>query len=362
MRGLLTSFYQLMITFGILLAAAIDQVLIPHDNGWRWAIAIQAIPGFLLLTVMPFLPRSPRWLVQQGKQDEALQCLLLVRDENEAEAELAEIVLSHRQEELMAEPAWSELFHGRVGKLLLIGVTLQLLQQLVGMNAFMYFGPRLFASLNFNANLMQTITNLVNFLATFPALVMADRCGRRSLLVSSAAGMCIACFVMGALGSIYLKKEASGAYVSSSATGNVAIVGMILFFVANFGYGWGPIVWVYTSEIFPLRYRSRCVATATCSNWVGNYVIAQFTPILLGSIGFMTFYVFGIFCLIALAMSLWIPETKGVLLEHISKVFDEKLGIDDAQGEPQDEARSQVNPKANTYGAVDETADSNDQK
>mmetsp|Transcript_334 Transcript_334/g.768 ORF Transcript_334/g.768 Transcript_334/m.768 type:complete len:144 (-) Transcript_334:125-556(-) len=108
--------------------------------------------------------------------------------------------------------------------------------------------------------------------------------------------------------------------------GAVQLRAWCFFFVANFAYGWGPIVWVYNSEIFPLRHRSQCVATAACANWIGNYAIAQFTPILLGRFGFLTFYLFGAFAFVAMLLSSWLPETKGVMLEHMQRIFDEKLG------------------------------------
>ncbi|CAE7554604.1 ecdD [Symbiodinium pilosum] len=278
MRGCLTSIYQLMITAGILLAAIIDHYLVHRDDGWRWAISIQMVPALVLLFSMPFMPRSPRWLVQQDRCDEALEALRLVRDDAEAEAELAEIKLSYAEAKALGEPKWSELLHGRPRQLLLIGVTLQILQQMVGMNAFMYFGPRIFADIGFSPTLFQTCSNLVNFLATFPALLLADVCGRRSLLWWSALGMTVACISIASIGSGVMARFTTDL---SSDVGRYLVVSMVFFFIINFAYGWGPIVWVYNSEIFPLRYRSQCIATAACSNWVGNYAIAQCTPVLL---------------------------------------------------------------------------------
>lgn len=327
LRGCLTSVYQLMITAGILLAAVIDHFLVHLDGGWRWAIAIQMGPAVVLLLCMPLMPKSPRWLVQQDRIDEAFVALKMVRDEVDAEMELAEIIASHRKEEDLGEPTWRDLLHGRIRCLLLIGVSLQLLQQLVGMNAFMYFGPRVFQDIGFDPTRFQTISNLVNFLATFPALMFADRYGRCSLLRWSASGMLFACICIGVVSNMILVTTEDGSYASTSIVGSYIVVALVLFFVVNFAYGWGPIVWVYNSEIFPLRWRSRCVATATCTNWIGNYLIAQCTPILLGKIGFMTFYIFGAFSFLALLLARWLPETRGVALEQMDQVFDEKLGV-----------------------------------
>ena len=237
----------------------------------------------------------------------------------------------------LGEPAWGDLLRGRVGFLLLIGISLQLLQQLVGMNAFMYFGPRVFQDIGFDPVRFQTMSNLVNFLATFPALLFADKYGRCSLLWWSALGMFLACMTMATLSEKILVVsgvDSYTTYASTSTTGSYVIVAMIFIFVLNFAYGWGPIVWVYNSEIFPLQCRSRCVATSTCANWIGNYLIAQCTPILLGKIGFLTFYIFGAFAFVALLLAGWLPETKGVVLEKMDRVFDEKLGVVKPKGSP----------------------------
>eukprot|EP00746_Dinoflagellata_sp_MGD_P041780 gnl/MRDRNA2_/MRDRNA2_201031_c0_seq1.p1 gnl/MRDRNA2_/MRDRNA2_201031_c0~~gnl/MRDRNA2_/MRDRNA2_201031_c0_seq1.p1 ORF type:complete len:455 (+),score=51.28 gnl/MRDRNA2_/MRDRNA2_201031_c0_seq1:168-1367(+) len=312
-RGSLGSLYQLMITFGILVAAILDMYYVDHDDGWRWAVAMQSAPAVLLLVGMHFLPESPRWLVAQGRNEEALQILSTMRTETEAESEFRGILADHRLQGSEV-PSYNLLLQGRVSQLLKIGVSLQLLQQLVGMNAFMYFGPRIFKDLNMNQNESQTLMNTVNFVATFPALYLADRYGRRCLLVWSATGMTIACLGIGIL--------------SHFDPASKGISAFIFFFIVNFAYGWGPIIWVYCGEIFPLKYRAWCLGLTTMSNWIGNWIIAQCTPVLLEVLGFITFFIFGGFCLVALAMALWLPETKGLVLEHVSQAFDEKLGCD----------------------------------
>mmetsp|Transcript_76011 Transcript_76011/g.246157 ORF Transcript_76011/g.246157 Transcript_76011/m.246157 type:complete len:522 (+) Transcript_76011:41-1606(+) len=344
MRGALTSLYQLMITAGIFAAAFVDSVLVGKDGGWRVAIWLQVVPAGIIFVSMPFLPRSPRWLVQQGRLKEAEQTLHRIRASSEAEQEMREIQAECEEAKGLGDPLWSEVFTGRVGRLVALGALLQLLQQLVGMNAFMYFGPRIYASLGLNVNLYQTITNAVNFASTFPALFLADRFGRRVLLVSSALGMTVACVAMAVLGQAFPAPGTSGAHVPRSWAAGQAIVAMIFLFVLNFAYGWGPMVWVYNSEIFPLRHRSWCVAATACANWVGNYAIAQLTPVLLGGLGFGTFYVFAMFTLLALALALWLPETKGVMLEHIDEIFDQKFKLS-APG-----SKAQVEPTR--YGAA----------
>mmetsp|Transcript_40584 Transcript_40584/g.116077 ORF Transcript_40584/g.116077 Transcript_40584/m.116077 type:complete len:440 (+) Transcript_40584:2-1321(+) len=388
MRGALGTLYQLGITFGILIAAYIDMCVVDKKEGWRFVMAIICVPAVLLLVGMIFLPRSPRWLVQVGRRKEALKVLLTIRSEEEAIQEELEIYQENEKAKADGEPAWSELLHGRVFRLLILGVSLQLLQQLVGMNAFMYFGPKIFEAIGFDKNSFTTINNFVNFLSTFPAILLADVAGRRSLMLSSSIGMTLACAVMGGCGLMFVVQEVPclgvpgivAGYISGNSTLiaataaatnlagtklagqcggaffnatlanalNASVAGPVafppeitvanssagwiiaisaFFFVFNFAYGFGPIVWVYCAEIFPLKYRARCIGVCTMANWVGNFIIAQFTPMLLSSIQFGTFLVFGFFCAISVVLSVWLPETKGVPLELIQKLFDKKSGF-----------------------------------
>jgi len=268
------------------------------------------------------LPRSPRWLVQHGRQGEALDVLLLLREtEEEAHKELGDIVESYEASMVWGKPRWGELLSGRLLRLLLVGVALQMLQQLVGMSAIMYFGPRLFKNLGWDANVFQFVLNVVNLSATFPSLYLVDKSGRRSLLVWGAVGLIIACSAVGSLGLLMASEGTEAAALQP------VIAAMVFFFVVNAAYGWGPIPWVYCAEIFPLKHRARCSGITTMANWVGNFLVAQFTPVLFETIGFGTFFVFGFNCCVALALGLWLPETRGIPLEQIDAVFDAKLGV-----------------------------------
>uniref|UniRef100_A0A7S2NMR1 Hexose transporter 1 n=1 Tax=Zooxanthella nutricula TaxID=1333877 RepID=A0A7S2NMR1_9DINO len=335
LRGALSTLYQLGITFGILLAAFIDQLLVDREEGWRVVMGIICIPAVMLIIGMIFLPRSPRWLVSKGKRKEALKVLLSIRAEEEAVAEEEEIFQEIERSKKEGEPRWVELFQGRVARLLILGVTLQLLQQLVGMNAFMYFGPKIFSAIGFSKNKFTTITNFVNFLSTFPAVVLADRAGRRQLMLWSSIGMTLSCVVMGIMGLMYVTQVPpnpaipgdEGKWEVTDASAGWAIAVSVFFFVFNFAFGFGPIVWVYCAEIFPLRYRARSLGVTTVANWVGNFIIAQFTPVLLAGVQFNTFFIFGFFCLMGVFLSAWLPETKGVALEKIQELFDNKAGF-----------------------------------
>eukprot|EP00931_Biecheleriopsis_adriatica_P005206 TRINITY_DN106739_c0_g1_i1.p1 TRINITY_DN106739_c0_g1~~TRINITY_DN106739_c0_g1_i1.p1 ORF type:complete len:591 (+),score=126.99 TRINITY_DN106739_c0_g1_i1:72-1775(+) len=332
LRGALGTLYQLMITFGILIAAIIDQALVDKPNGWRIVIWIMCAPAAILCIGLLFMPRSPRWLMSQDRQEEALKVLMSVRAEAEAHQELGEIARDLERARQEGEAAWGELFHvrgarGRIGRLVLLGVSLQLIQQLVGMNAFMYFGPDIFESMGFSKNLFTTINNTVNFVSTFPAVFLADISGRKKLMLFSSTCMAIACAIMGIMGLIYVEPAGEGKYTISNKSAGWVIALSVFFFVFNFAYGFGPIVWVYVGEIFSTKYRARAVGLCTMANWVGNFVIAQFTPMLLEAVQFSTFFIFGIFCIIGSCVVCNIPETKGVPLEAIEVLFDKTRGF-----------------------------------
>jgi len=324
-RGALVSLYQLMISFGVLVATGLNYMLVMKNNGWRIAIALQAIPAVALIVGTLFMPRSPRWLVQHGRREEALEVLYTLRhSDGDANDEFQTIVKDVGTAKLQGEGQWLDLCRGRLGGMVAVGVSLQLLQQFCGMNAFMYFGPIIYRQANLDPLLFQTLNAVVNFLATIPAVLLIDVYGRKSLLACGAVGMLISCLAIGSIGLV----EASR-HTEAPMNGTAAIVTVIMSFnfVANFAYSWGPAVWTYCAEMFPLKYRGRCMGATTTANWVGNYMIAQFTPMLLQRFGFSAFLTFAFFCVICLLLALWLPETSGVMLEDIEGLFDEKLGM-----------------------------------
>lgn len=331
MRGALTSLYQLMITSGILAAAVLDDALLGQESGWRYAILLQLVPAFLILAGMPFLPRSPRWLMLKRQPDRALKSLRQLRTSDEDVArEFKEISANFAGEQASRPPAWSELFNGLPLRLLLLGASLQMLQQLVGMNAIMYFGPRMFEQLGLDRNRMQVYVTVMNFCATFAAVIFADGLGRRFLLAAGAVGMLLPCVILSTVGSLYLQ---NGQVPPAGSSLPTVMSSMIFLFVASFAMSWGPMVWVYTAEMYPLRYRAWLMGLSTTSNWVGNYVIGQLTPILLGRISFLTFGIFGVFSFLALLAALWLPETSGLPLEHIDQLFEQKFQLKAAADE-----------------------------
>jgi len=195
-----------------------------------------------------------------------------------------------------------------------------------------------------------SLSNFVLFIATVPGIYLVEKAGRRILLIASAVGMLVPDLVMGLFGS--LSKGGPNAVDLSSNTAAVAVVSMIFLFTVNFAYGWGPLSWVYCAEIFPLRIRSRSVGMTTMANWVGTLLVAQFTPMFFARIGLSVFYLLALFSAAALSLALWLPETKGVPLERIDKIFDAKFSNDDSPVEVLPLSVSEDSTDKKKYGAL----------
>ncbi|CAL1169505.1 unnamed protein product [Cladocopium goreaui] len=322
LRGALVTGFQFAITVGImiafLLALVLEDVEKPY-GGWRWVIAAQIVPGIMLVIGGIFMPGSPRYLVQQGKPRQALRCLLLLRSEDVRE-ELAEICQEHEMDST-TKGTWVEFCSGDSLKLLGIGVSIQLLQQLCGINAFMYDGPLIFDKIFGNEHagrLFTLVSGVVNIFATIPGLFLVDKCGRTVLMKWSAVGMMFCSGVLASIGDLCFEDDIGTCGPWAKWTATLAICGFIL----NFAYGWGPVAWVYCAEMFPQKHRTKGVAATTDANWVGNILIAFLPPLMFDNWGFNTFWVFvGTNCLcLFCAMSL--PETKDKSLEEITLMFN----------------------------------------
>mmetsp|Transcript_100339 Transcript_100339/g.323826 ORF Transcript_100339/g.323826 Transcript_100339/m.323826 type:complete len:548 (+) Transcript_100339:106-1749(+) len=352
LRGMFVSTYQLAVTVGIMLAFLLGLLFEGvHEplGGWRWLVLVQLIPGLALVLGGAAMGESPRWLVSKGMHQEALVSLRAVRGPDEdVRNELADICREHLLEEVSGRPGWAEFLSGRSLKLLAIGVALQLLQQLCGMNAYMYDGPTIFGKVFHSSNaglLFTVVSGVVNILSTFPAIFLIDRAGRTSLLRASALGMALCSAALAGVGAACFPprhaEECAGGCANATASGaggedgapagvcgswaKWAATASICLFIFNFGYGWGPVVWTYCAEMFPLKYRTQAVGATTCANWVGNVFIAMLPPILLHEVGFHTFWVFVGVNILGFYMASILPETKDKSLEDIQRTFEEWL-------------------------------------
>ena len=310
-RGAMISLYQLMITIGILVAFLSDTAF-SYSGNWRWMLGIIAIPGALFLLSLFMLPESPRWLIMSNRKQEALAVLQRLRDSAlVVEREAADI------EEQLRTPqhGWRLFLENRnfrrsVG----LGIMLQLVQQFTGMNVVMYYAPRIFEGMGYDTVSQMWFTaavGLTNVLATFIAIGLVDRWGRKPILY---VGFSVMAVGLGAVGSMmHLGIATHGEQMFS--------VAMLLLFIVGFAMSAGPLIWVLCSEIQPLKGRDFGIGCSTVTNWVANMIVgATFLTLLNGIGNAATFWLYAALNVTFLIFTWFlVPETKGVTLEQVER-------------------------------------------
>jgi MFS transporter, SP family, arabinose:H+ symporter len=325
-RGRMVSLYQLAITLGILAAYfANAQILslgvamgLQEGGFWQWVISTEvwrgmfgaeALPGILFLVLLFFVPESPRWLLVRKREEEARAVLSRIMSEEAAEKEVGEIKLVFAPK----SSSWKQLLAPGIRGALLIGMSLAMLSQFSGINAIIYYGPRIFESAGFGVGGSlngQVIIGIVNVLFTLIAIWKIDRLGRRVLLIVGCVGMVMAHLAIGAV------------FYAGRADGPLLMV-FIPLFVAFFAFSYGPVIWTLLSEIYPTPVRGRAMSIATFTLWVGTFIIGQTVPWMLETLQPSgTFWLFSVMLLPAIWIT-WklVPETKGRTLEEIERYW-----------------------------------------
>ncbi len=309
-RGRLVSLNQLAIVSGILISYVVGWLLSGlGEQSWRWMFASAVIPSVLFVIALVFVPESPRWLAKEGRDEESLDVLRRVGEGDGAGQRLSEIKEALAQE----TGSFSELFQPGMRRLLLIGITLAILQQVTGINTILYYGSIIFteqvgeksASAALFANV---VIGLMNLACTIAALVVIDRIGRRKLLLIASGGMGASLAVLGLL-------------FKTSASAAIPILLLILCYVASFSIGMGPGVWVVLSELFPTKLRGRAMSLATVSLWVACLVITlTFLSLVKAATVSGAFWLYGLLCAFTFFF-VWrfIVEDKGKTLEEIER-------------------------------------------
>lgn len=320
-RGRMVSVNQFAIVTGFLVVYFVNYfIALQGDNawndayGWRWMFASESLPAVLLLVLLFFVPESPRWLTRQGRDDEALGILSRVDGGGFARTELGEIKNAIARE----SGSLGQLFRPGMGIVLVIGITLAVLQQVTGINVFLYFGTEIFKKMGSgtNAALLQTVmVGSVNLAFTIIAIWTVDKVGRKPLMIIGAAGMGLSLFAMGA--AAYFEKT------------ELWLLLFILSYIACFALSVGPVTWVILSEIFPTRIRGVAMAIATVCLWIANLVVSQTFPMMAENRWLVEkfhqgfpFWIYGVFCVVLLLFVVrYVPETKGKSLEEIEKMW-----------------------------------------
>ncbi|KAI9818980.1 MAG: High-affinity glucose transporter rgt2 [Thelocarpon impressellum] len=327
-RGTIVGCYQLAITIGLLLAAIVNNSTKDrYDTGsYRIPVAVQFAWAIVLIVGMLLLPETPRYLIKMGKGEEAARSLARLRrldvDHPALVEELAEIEANHQYELSLGKASYADCFRGNLGKRLATGCALQALQQLTGVNFIFYYGTQFFKNSGLKDPFVDTlITNVVNVVSTFPGLYMVEKWGRRPLLMFGAIGMFSSQFIVAIVGT-----------TTSSVVANKVLIAFVCVYIFFFACSWGPVAWVVTGELFPLKVRAKSLSMTTATNWLFNWAIAYATPYMVNpapagekgyaNLGPKVFFVWGSFCGIC-AVFVWslIYETKGLSLEQVDELY-----------------------------------------
>ena len=315
-RGTFVSLFQLAVTVGILLAYVVCAMLAPAA-AWRWMLGLAAVPGLVLAIGMTFMPESPRWLVKQRRLEDARSVLGKINPHSNPDETLAHI---EHDLALEGQGTWGELLQRSLRPALLVGIGLAAFQQVTGINAVIYYAPQIFQAAGFASNVTALAATagigVINVLATFIAIWLVDREGRKPLLVAGVTGMVATLVVLGL---------AFQGGVAGTGTGSLGYITVMCLagYIISFAFSLGPIVWLMISEIYPLRNRAQAMAVSTASNWGANFLVSTTFPIVALRLGAaaVCFIYAGLGVLTLIFVIAKVPETKGKTLEEISKIW-----------------------------------------
>jgi SP family xylose:H+ symportor-like MFS transporter len=321
-RGRMVSVNQFAIILGMLLVYFVNYFITLYSSmdwnvqtGWRWMFGSETVPALLLLVLLFFVPESPRWLVKQGRGEAALRVLTRIGGAEGARRLMDEIRESLQQK----QATFAQLFRPGLRAVLVIGVTLAVLQQVTGINVFLYYAPEIFKKMGtgINTALLQTIVvGAVNLIFTVVAIRTVDRIGRRPLMIAGGTGMGVCLTALG--------------LAAFLGTTELWVLAFVLGYIACFAVAVGPVTWVILSEIFPTRIRGRAIGLATFCLWLANFAVSQTFPMMDQNRWLVTrfhhgfpFWVYAAFCAV-LVVFVWrrVPETKGKSLEEVERMFD----------------------------------------
>lgn len=325
-RGTLVSLYQLAVTAGFLLAYManwiIDAGVDPaagadaglwsrmfNAEAWRGMLGSETIPALLFFFIIFFIPESPKWLIIKNRKTQAravLSRILSTGKEIDAEIEVTTASLGQDKGK------WSDLLKPGMIIAVLAGCAIAILGQFMGVNAVLYYGPKIFSEAGFDNPMFSTVlVGLVNFATTILAVFIIDRVGRKKLIYWGVSGMIICLVAIG----VY--------FATGSVLGNAFMLAFFLAYVFCCAISISAIVFVLLSEMYPNSVRGRAMSLAGFMLWVGTYIVGQLTPVMLEWSQAGTFFIFAVMC-VPYMLIMWkvIPETTGKTLEEIEDYWN----------------------------------------
>ena len=335
-RGRLASLQQLAITLGIFSALMSDAVFANSAGGagepfwldleaWRWMFLACAVPAVVYGGLALALPESPRYLVLNGRDEEARAVFTRIWPNGDVDRAVREIKDSIEADRVAQRTG---TLRGRtfgLKPIVWVGIILSVFQQFVGINVIFYYSTTLWKAVGFEESdslTISVITSVTNVLVTLVAIALVDRIGRRPILLSGSIGMAVS---LGTMALAFSQAQSvDGAPSLPGAWGPIALVAANVFVVA-FGASWGPIVWVLLGEIFPNSIRARALGLAAAAQWIANFLITVTFPPLASASLPITYGLYATFAALSFLFVLWkIPETNGMSLEEADTLFPPK--------------------------------------
>lgn len=332
-RGTLVSLYQLAVTVGFLLAYlinwVIDSQLDPsfvastdislwdkmfQAEAWRGMLGSETIPALLFFFIIFFIPESPKWLIVKGRLPKATAVLSKIY--NDTTEIQNEIDVTRESMAGSDNGSWKDLLKPGILIAVLAGSAIAILGQFMGVNAVLYYGPKIFSQAGFDNPMFSTVlVGLVNMVTTILAVFIIDKVGRKQLIYWGVSGMII-CLI--AIGIYFAAGPALG-------LGNAFMLFFFLAYVFCCAISISAVVFVLLSEMYPNSVRGRAMSIAGFALWIGTYLIGQLTPVLLGWSQAGTFFIFAVMC-IPYMLIMWkvVPETTGKTLEEIEQYWNSK--------------------------------------
>ncbi len=307
-RGRLVGLFQFNVVLGILISY-LSNYLISRggETSWRWMLGVQAFPSFLFLVLIRFIPESPRWLIlKKGATERALKILKIINPLN-YQQEL--VAIQNSNLESSSSKTHNSLFSGQYRTPVILAVLIAFFNQVSGINAIIYYAPRIFemAGLGAHSSLLSTVgIGAINFIFTLLAINIIDKVGRRVLMLIGSFGL---------IGSLFM---VSYTFYSGHFSG-FAIPIYMMIFIAFFAFSQGAVIWVFISEIFPNQVRAKGQTLGSSTHWIMAALIAFSFPYFAEKLGgAITFSFFGSMMVLQLIF-VWrfMPETKGKSLEQI---------------------------------------------
>ena len=320
-RGTLVSLYQLAVTVGFLLAYLANWVIdsngdlsvtgglwtnIWNSEMWRGMLGSETLPALLFFFIIFFIPESPKWLIVKGKMDKASGVLAKIYTDQE---DIDNEITVTKESMSGDKGSWTDLLKPGILVAVIAGSAIAILGQFMGVNAVLYYGPKIFADAGFDNPMFSTVlVGVVNCVTTVLAVFIIDRVGRKQLIYWGVSGMIICLVAIG----IYF------AWGSALGLGNGFMLTFFLTYVFCTAISICAVVFVLLSEMYPNSVRGRAMSIAGFALWIGTYLIGQLTPVLLGWSQAGTFFIFAAMC-VPYMLIMWkvIPETTGKTLEEI---------------------------------------------